>query len=198
LTYASFKEEINKEYAKEWNDFLNYSALRYQVWFKGGVIDKKENDEQLSTFIVDISNDSAKQQVQVSVPKRAVPMFVWYGTPSQITGLRTVRIKVPGYPDIVENAVYYKAYYQYASALIDKDTPDLPLHELCNHDFYRLTIKAKTIDDLKFLNGKQLMQHNIEVLDMNDEPSDELQKMCMKNYFYYTIMPKNKDNYVII
>jgi hypothetical protein len=105
---------MDKEHPKEWNDFLYYSALKYQLWFKGGdALDSKENDAQLATFIDDLSLDSTRLQEGIPKQKRMVPFLVWFGTPTHIRGLRTVRIHVQGLVDIVENHLYYQAYFQY-------------------------------------------------------------------------------------
>jgi hypothetical protein len=75
----------------------------------------------------------------------------------------------------------------------------LPLHELCNHEFCRVIIKAKTVDDLLFLKGKQLNPYNIEIVDDNIIPSADLQLFCRKKFFAYNYTPKEvTENFVII
>jgi hypothetical protein len=162
-----------EKYDTQYEEFLSASQ-KFHMYFLGGAVEKKENDAEFAEFIGNLSRDSLQHQQAQKVYKLRPPFIAWVGEPKHLSGERQ------GLATFYEN-------FNFVIGYLNKDTPDLPLHELCNHNFHAIVVRATSVEDLEFLNGKKLRANDITIIDDNDEPNEDLQIICMKNGFRYFV-----------
>ena len=172
LAYEKFKALAERDYAKQYSEVLNGSQ-KFHVYFVGSATSKLEHAKQFEEFLTLFSRESVTKQSLSRPDQLRPPFIVWYGEPKHITN---------GWGG--QMLTFYENF-NFVVAEVNSATPDLPLREICNHKFYGLVVRAKTSDDLDFLNGMQVKPAHVYVIDENSEGNLELQKMTAKTGFRY-------------
>jgi len=183
LTYEQFKaamagdfppwfNKIKADRTRQYDEVLSGSQ-KYHVYFKGGAVEKAEHAKAFAEFLQQFSRDSIAKQNLARPDQLRPPFIVWFGAPRHITMNWNGQMNT-----FYENFNFVMADYT-------EKTPDLPLREICNHAFHCLIVRATTVDDLDFLNGKQIRPNEISIIDQNDEQNKQLQLACALNGFRY-------------